>query len=681
VRKKLSKKNASRARARVRRRPNTPDVERMDGRHFNIEIDKEFANLVPPLSDVERAELEQSILADGCRDALVVWRHKKKCILIDGHNRYGICRKHGIPFAVIVKEFSTRNYALAWIASNQLRRRNVTPEAVSYLRGVQYNLQKNQGVRDSGAGQSGQKLTATVVAEQHAVGSRTVRRDARFAAALDDLCLRHGPDLKKLVLLREVPIRRATVHRLVRLEANDAARAIERIRSGEGPAEALRDVLKKPTDVAPKLPDTPHTATHERADPGGAALDLKAVLALVHAAAARTDPYTVRDDDLICIEAIGSALLNTVAQLRDRKRAPPAALLAFDACGRVIATLTVVPLEPPVRVRLALLASREVVLRARIQEVQAGRAPIDDSAIDRGNEQVPRLVARLEQALRAHNACAAPRVVAGELLRFLREVENVVEHVYGQIATTSAPARRAMDTLAEAMAGVGDTIDERELFPAFVVDDARVHATMPAIGEAVLALDGAIQREDWSALKQTMSRADRAAPVDEAARTRAELARQRAQEAFWLHMHGPTPRRVSRGSTPPTLTGASAGGGASAHLPAAPTELVPEAAPATAPRNNGADLGAILRQIPAEEQLGAINWAKGYGERLLSGATAEDLIKELNAKNPKFPPRQVIRPYVIACIQAMSALMVAAADDRVAVPTAPLPPVRGLGSA
>jgi hypothetical protein len=33
---------------------------------------------------------------EGCRDALVLWD-----VLVDGHNRYGICTKHGIAFKTI----------------------------------------------------------------------------------------------------------------------------------------------------------------------------------------------------------------------------------------------------------------------------------------------------------------------------------------------------------------------------------------------------------------------------------------------------------------------------------------------------------------------------------------------------------------------------------------------------
>ena len=47
----------------------------------HIEIDSEFQALIPPLSAKELAQLEVNLLADGCRDPLVVWGNTH----IDGH--------------------------------------------------------------------------------------------------------------------------------------------------------------------------------------------------------------------------------------------------------------------------------------------------------------------------------------------------------------------------------------------------------------------------------------------------------------------------------------------------------------------------------------------------------------------------------------------------------------------
>ena len=90
-----------------------------------LTVDHEFHALIPPLSADERAALEASLLAEGCRDALVVWNG----VILDGHNRYEICQAHGIPFETAECEFETRDHAVVWIVQNQLARRNISQYA------------------------------------------------------------------------------------------------------------------------------------------------------------------------------------------------------------------------------------------------------------------------------------------------------------------------------------------------------------------------------------------------------------------------------------------------------------------------------------------------------------------------------------------------------------------------
>jgi hypothetical protein len=85
-------------------------------------VDKEFAALIPPLSEDEYTQLEKNLLAEGCRDRLVVWGET----LIDGHNRLQICDKHKIPYDIATKEFADRNEAMAYIILNQFGRRNLS---------------------------------------------------------------------------------------------------------------------------------------------------------------------------------------------------------------------------------------------------------------------------------------------------------------------------------------------------------------------------------------------------------------------------------------------------------------------------------------------------------------------------------------------------------------------------
>jgi len=87
-----------------------------------IRIDQEFKSLIPPLTAEEYAGLEESIVQEGCRDALVLWGN----VLIDGHNRYEICTAHNIPFQTVQKDFADRDAAMLWMIDLQRGRRNLS---------------------------------------------------------------------------------------------------------------------------------------------------------------------------------------------------------------------------------------------------------------------------------------------------------------------------------------------------------------------------------------------------------------------------------------------------------------------------------------------------------------------------------------------------------------------------
>ena len=88
---------------------------------YDLAVDPEFRDLIPPLNEEELKLLEESLVADGCESPLTVWNG----VIIDGHNRYAICRKHEIPFAIQEKDFSSRDDAMLWMLRNQLGRRNL----------------------------------------------------------------------------------------------------------------------------------------------------------------------------------------------------------------------------------------------------------------------------------------------------------------------------------------------------------------------------------------------------------------------------------------------------------------------------------------------------------------------------------------------------------------------------
>ncbi len=96
---------------------------------MNITINEELRSFIDPLTHNEYTALERSLLAEGCRDALVLWGE----VLIDGHNRYDICRKHNIEFRTVQNtNFASLDDVMLWVIDNHLARRSVS----DYQRGV-----------------------------------------------------------------------------------------------------------------------------------------------------------------------------------------------------------------------------------------------------------------------------------------------------------------------------------------------------------------------------------------------------------------------------------------------------------------------------------------------------------------------------------------------------------------
>ena len=152
----------------------------------DFRIDDGLSALIPPLTDDERKQLEANLLADGCRDPLVVWQEQG--VLLDGHHRCRICREHDIAFEVRRIRLPDRDAAKVWIIRNQLGRRNLTADQASYLRGLEYESTKQAAHRPpKKGGKSCHLKTAEALSRQHGVAPRTIRQDAAFARAVDSL--------------------------------------------------------------------------------------------------------------------------------------------------------------------------------------------------------------------------------------------------------------------------------------------------------------------------------------------------------------------------------------------------------------------------------------------------------------------------------------------------------------
>lgn len=176
---------------------------------MNFKLDPEIQALLPELTAEELALLSQQIRSGGHVDSIVVLNIRGDRILGDGHNRLRICEEHGIPYVTREVQLASREAAIQWVIDNQLGRRNLTDERRAYYMGKEYLCRKQaHGGQDSQASQGekgmGQNVpspsrTSQEVADRYGVDEKTVRRNAEFAQAVDEIGA-HQPAAKEAIL-------------------------------------------------------------------------------------------------------------------------------------------------------------------------------------------------------------------------------------------------------------------------------------------------------------------------------------------------------------------------------------------------------------------------------------------------------------------------------------------------
>ena len=91
-----------------------------------LKIDPELKDLLPPLTDEEYKQLEKNIVENGFDKnfPIMEWHG----FIVDGHNRYDICKKHNITdYVVGTLAYETKEEVMEWMLDIQLGRRNLSP--------------------------------------------------------------------------------------------------------------------------------------------------------------------------------------------------------------------------------------------------------------------------------------------------------------------------------------------------------------------------------------------------------------------------------------------------------------------------------------------------------------------------------------------------------------------------
>jgi ParB-like chromosome segregation protein Spo0J len=204
-------------------------------------IDPEFEAIIPPLTQDELARLTESLQEDGCRDPLVTWSDND--ILLDGHNRYRICRKLSLDYDTVEIDLTDRNEAISWIVRNQLARRNLTPvqriELAERLR--DYLAAKAREKQLSGLKQFssvGQDLG------QREVGLTVEEMDAIYEEETKKIQEEEGRDNRVNGQIAEIAhVSRETVRKVRKIQ-EEAPEAIEEVRNGTLSVDAAYKKIK-----------------------------------------------------------------------------------------------------------------------------------------------------------------------------------------------------------------------------------------------------------------------------------------------------------------------------------------------------------------------------------------------------------------------------------------------------
>lgn len=196
---------------------------------MDIIVNEELKAYIDPLTADEYEALERSLLAEGCRDALVLWGN----ILVDGHNRYGICTKHNIPFRTIQHpHLKSMEDVHLWMIEQHLGRRSVS----DFQRGV-LALRKK----------------AIVEARRKAEQERLARESAGEAPLSDEADTdlppwEPAPKLSKADLARQAKLSPTHLTQIEKIAAAAAPEVIEAVKQGEISLSAAATLAELPAE-------------------------------------------------------------------------------------------------------------------------------------------------------------------------------------------------------------------------------------------------------------------------------------------------------------------------------------------------------------------------------------------------------------------------------------------------
>ncbi|MGA8786572.1 MAG: hypothetical protein WB542_14675 [Polaromonas sp.] len=204
---------------------------------MNITVNEELLAYIDPLTPEEHESLERSLLAEGCRDALVLWGE----VLVDGHNRHGICTKHGIPFNTVQNtQFKSFDDVHLWMIEQHLGRRSVS----DFQRGVLALRKKDiLAAREQPAPKAAPSPTAEAPPWDDASPTDTSLAPTPTPGAAEP-----EPALTREALAREARISSNTISQIEKIQKSAAPELVAAVKSGTISINAAATVASLPVE-------------------------------------------------------------------------------------------------------------------------------------------------------------------------------------------------------------------------------------------------------------------------------------------------------------------------------------------------------------------------------------------------------------------------------------------------
>ncbi len=195
---------------------------------MDIVVKEELKAYIDPLTADEHDALERSILAEGCRDALVLWGN----VLVDGHNRFGICQKHGLPFNTVQNtRFQSMEDVHLWMIEQHLGRRSVS----DFQRGV-LALRKRDIL-------AARKQVEQAQLQRESDGTADVADEGEDSPPWEP-----APKISRAELAREAKLSTSQVGMIERIHAQAAPEVVEAVKAGVISISAAAAVADLPED-------------------------------------------------------------------------------------------------------------------------------------------------------------------------------------------------------------------------------------------------------------------------------------------------------------------------------------------------------------------------------------------------------------------------------------------------